>query len=91
MKKWIQSISGLSLIELLISATIMLAVFAMVFTAFIQTRKISLRNQMDAELIQNARIGLDEMARTIRMTGYRRDRAKGQAALLEAAPFQIIF
>lgn len=86
-----KSDSGLTLVELLVSAIIVLIVFAMVFTAFIQTRKISLRNQMDAEIIQNARIGLDEMVRTIRMIGYRRDREHGQVAIIEVAPFQIIF
>ncbi len=86
-----KSHSGFSLIELLISAIIMLILFAMVFTAFIQTRKISLRNHIDAEIIQNARIGVDEMVRTMRMIGYRRDRENEQVALIEAAPFQVIF
>ena len=86
-----RSTTGFSLIELLVSSTIMLIVFAMVFTAFIQTRKVSERNTMDAEILQNARIGLDEMARTLRMIGYRRDQAQGQVAIIEAAPFQIIF
>lgn len=86
-----KSTSGFSLIELLISSTIMLIVFTMVFTVFIQTRKISERNRMDAEILQNARIGLDEMARSLRMIGYRRDTEQGQAAIIEAAPFQIIF
>ncbi len=86
-----KSTSGFSLIELLVSATIMLIVFAMVFTAFIQTRKISERNTMDAEIMQNARIGLDEIARSLRMIGYRRDKERGQVAIIEAAPFQIIF
>jgi prepilin-type N-terminal cleavage/methylation domain-containing protein len=86
-----RSRSGFTLIELLVSSTILLIIFAMVFTAFIQTRKVSERNAMDAEILQNARIGLDEMARTFRMIGYRRDRAQGQVAIIEAAPFQIIF
>lgn len=83
--------SGLTLVELLIASTIMLFVFATVYTAFIQTRKVSLRNQMDTEILQNARIGLNEMARTLRMAGYQRDREHGQISLIEAAPFQIIF
>ncbi|GAK55993.1 Tfp pilus assembly protein PilW [Candidatus Vecturithrix granuli] len=86
-----KSTSGFSLIELLVSSTIMLIVFAMVFTAFIQTRKISERNTMDAEIVQNARIGLDEIARSLRMIGHRRDVDHGQVAIIEAAPFQIIF
>jgi hypothetical protein len=69
----------------------MLMVFALVYTAFIQTRKIALRNEMDVEILQNARIGLDEMMRTIRMIGYQRDRQRGQVAIIEAAPFQLIF
>jgi hypothetical protein len=83
--------SGLTLVELLVASTIMLVVFAMVYTVFIQTRKVSMRNQMDTEILQNARIGLDEMTRTFRMIGYHRDKAKGQVALIEAAPFQMIF
>ena len=83
--------SGLTLIEVLVASTIMLFVFAMVYTAFIQSRKVSIRNQMDVEILQNARIGLDEMSRKLRMIGYRRDKARGQVALIEAAPFQIIF
>ena len=86
-----RSTSGFSLVELLVSSTIMLIVFAMVFTAFIQTREVSERNTMDAEILQNARIGLDEMARVLRMIGYRRDQAHDQVAIIEAAPFQIIF
>ena len=86
-----RSESGFSLVEMLVSAMIMVIVFGMVFTAFVQTRKISVRNQRDAEILQNARIGIDEMARTFRMIGYRRDTARGQVALIEAAPFQIAF
>jgi prepilin-type N-terminal cleavage/methylation domain-containing protein len=82
---------GFSLVELLIAATIMLLVMTMVYTAFIQTRKVSVRNQMDADLLQNARIGLDEMTRAFRMIGYRRDEENRQVALIEAAPFQCIF
>jgi hypothetical protein len=63
----------------------------MVYTAFIQAQKIALRNEMDAEIMQNARIGLDEMTRTIRMIGYQRDRLHGQVPIIEAAPFQLIF
>lgn len=83
--------AGFSLVELLVASTIMLMVFAMVYTALIQTRKIALRHQMDAELLQHARIGVDELTRTLRMAGYRRDRVNGQPALLEAAPFQFTF
>ena len=83
--------AGFTLVELLVASTIMLIVFAMVYTAFIQTRKVSLRNQMDIEILQNARVGLDEMTRMLRMIGYQRDRVNGQVALIEAAPFQIIF
>jgi prepilin-type N-terminal cleavage/methylation domain-containing protein len=86
-----KSNSGFSLVELLVASTIMLLVLAMAYTAFIQTRKVSIRNQMDAEIIQNARVGLDEMARTLRMIGYQCDRNNGQVALIEAAPFQILF
>ncbi len=83
--------SGFSLVEMLVSSVVMLIVFAMVISAFVQSRKISRRNEMDVELLQSARIALDEMARTIRMAGYRRDKLHGQVALIEAAPFQIIF
>ncbi|PIE34356.1 hypothetical protein CSA56_08210 [candidate division KSB3 bacterium] len=88
---FIQSHAGLSLVELLVSMTVMLIVFAMVASAFLQTRKISVRNQLDVEIVQNARIGLDEIATTLRMIGYRRDVENGQPALIEAAPFQVIF
>ena len=91
MKNSMKTDSGLTLIEVLVASTIMLFVFAMVYTAFTHTRKVFIRNQMDTEILQNARIGLDEMSRAIRMIGYRRDKAKGQVALIEAAPFQIIF
>lgn len=80
---------GLTLVEMLIASTIMLIVFAMVYSAFLQTQNIALRNEMDAEIIQNARIGVDEVSRKIRMLGYGRDRARGQAAIIEAAPFQL--
>lgn len=83
--------SGLTLIEVLVASTIMLFVFAMVYTVFIQTRKVFIRNQLDAEIIQNARVGLDEMSRTFKMIGSGRDKVHGQVALIEAAPFQIIF
>jgi prepilin-type N-terminal cleavage/methylation domain-containing protein len=86
-----KSNSGFSLVELLIASTITLLVLSTVYTAFIQTRKVSIRNQMDTEILQNARIGLDEMVRTLRMIGYRRDWFNGQVAIIEAAPFQVIF
>jgi len=81
--------SGFTLVEMLISSTIMLIVFAMVYTAFMQTQKLALRNEIDAEIIQNARIGLDEITRKIRMLGYHRDGERGQVAIIEAAPFQL--
>jgi len=83
--------TGMTLVEMLVSMTVILIVFAMVASVFMQTRKISARDQMDVEIIQNARIGLNEIARLLRMTGYQRDRENGQVALLEAAPFQVIF
>jgi len=83
--------AGFSLVEFLVSATILLILFAMLFSAFLQSRRISERNQADAEILQEARVGLDEMARTLRMIGHGRDRENGQPAIIEAAPFQIIF
>ena len=82
---------GFSLLEMLVSATIMLILFAMVAAAFLQTRKISLRRQLEVETLQNARIALDEMIRTFRAIGFQRDQVRGQVALIEAAPFQVIF
>jgi prepilin-type N-terminal cleavage/methylation domain-containing protein len=87
----LQGNPGFTLVEVLVSVTILTIVLAMVFTAFMHTRKIALRHQLDMDIMQHARIGLNEMARTIRMIGYGRDARKGQAALIEAAPFQIIF
>lgn len=82
--------TGFSLVELLIASTIMLLVLAMVYTGFIQMRKIVLRHQMDADITQYARVGIDELARTVRMIGYHRDIENGQPAIIEAAPFQLI-
>jgi hypothetical protein len=82
---------GYSLVELLVAATIMLMVLAMVYTAMLQTRKIALRNEIDVEIVQHARIAVDEMARTLRLTGYGIDRPAGQFAVIEAAPFQLLF
>ena len=87
----LHSQAGFSLLEMLVSATIMLMLFAMVATAFLQTRKISLRRQLEVENLQNARIAINEMSRTLRMIGFQRDRKNGQVALIEAAPFQMIF
>lgn len=39
--------AGFSLVEMLVAAAIMLLVFAMMFTAFLQARKISIRNEFD--------------------------------------------
>ena len=86
-----RSDSGFSLVEVLVSTAILLIVVAMVATAFVQTRKISSRNQMDVEIIERARIGIDKLARSLRMIGFRRDTEHTQAAFIEAAPFQIIF
>ena len=82
---------GFSLLEMLVSSTILLILFAMVATAFLQTRKISLRRQLEVEALQNARIAINEMTRTFRMIGFQRDQENGQVALVEAAPFQVIF
>ena len=79
------------MLEMLVSATIMLIFFAMVATAFLQTRKISLRRQLEVETLQHARIAINEMTRNFRSIGFQRDRVHGQVALIEAAPFQIIF
>lgn len=87
----LRSQSGFSLLEMLVSATIMLMLFAMVATALLQTRKISLRRQLEVENLQNARIAIGEMSRVFRLIGFQRDRENGQAALIEAAPFQVIF
>lgn len=83
--------AGLSLVEILITLVIVSFIFAMVYTAFIQTRKVSIRNQADTEILQSARIVLDEMSRTLRMIGYGCDTDNEQVAFIEAAPFQISF
>ncbi len=87
----IRSHAGFSLLEMLVSAAIMLMLFVLVATAFLQTRKISLRRQLEVETLQNARIAINEMSRTLRMIGFQRDQTHEQVALIEAAPFQVIF
>ena len=82
---------GFTLLELLISMAITMMVFAIVATVFLQMRKVSRRQEMDVAMIQEARIGVAEMARLIRMAGYRRDSEHGQPAIIEAAPFQLTF
>ncbi|PID60194.1 hypothetical protein CSB45_00615 [candidate division KSB3 bacterium] len=83
--------AGFSLLEMLVSTTILLIVFAMVGTAFLHSRKISLCRRLEVDTLQNARIAIDEMTRTFRAIGFHRDKKNGQVALIEAAPFQIIF
>jgi len=82
---------GFTLLELLISMAITLMVFAIVATVFLQMRKVSLRQEMDVAMIQEARLGVDEMARLIRMVGYDCDQKNEQPAIIEAAPFQFTF
>ncbi len=91
MRRSTLSTQGFTLLELLISMTITVMVFAIVATVFLQMRKVSLRQEMDVAMIQEARIGVDEMARLIRMAGYNRDKEHGQPAVIEAAPFQFTF
>ena len=86
-KQW--SIKGFTLVELLVSMTIALMVFALVGTVFLDMKKYMLRQEIQVAMIQNARIGIDEMARLIRMAGYHRDAENGQVTMIEAAPFQI--
>ncbi|GAK53690.1 type IV pilus assembly protein PilW [Candidatus Moduliflexus flocculans] len=85
------STRGFTLLELLISMAITVGVFAIVATVFLQMRKVSARQEMDVAMIQEARLGVDEMARLIRMVGFNRDVQHGQPAIIEAAPFQFTF
>lgn len=85
------STRGFTLLELLISMAITVGVFAIVATVFLQMRKVSARQEMDVAMIQEARLGVDEMARIIRMVGYDRDVKNKQPATIEAAPFQFTF
>ena len=85
------STQGFTLLELLISMAITMMVFVMVATVFLQMRKVSRRQEMDVAMIQEARIGVAEMARLIRMAGYHRDNEHEQPAIIEAAPFQLTF
>lgn len=81
----------MTLVELLVSMAIALMVFALVGMVFLDMKKYMLRQEIQAAMIQNARIGLDEMARLIRMAGYHCDAENGQVTLIEAAPFQLTF
>ena len=81
----------MTLVELLVSMAIALMVFALVGMVFLDMKKYMLRQEIQVAMIQNARIGLDEMARLIRMAGYNCDAENGQVTLIEAAPFQLTF
>ena len=91
MPRRIDSTRGMTLVELLVSMAIALMVFALVGMVFLDMKKYMLRQEIQVAMIQNARIGLDEMARLIRMAGYNCDAENGQVTLIEAAPFQLTF
>lgn len=65
-----RTISGFTLVELIISMAIGLIVLAALYSVFImQNRTLSTQEQI-AEMQQNARIGMDIMQRDIRIAGY---------------------
>lgn len=65
-----KSVQGFSLIELLLAMSIGLVVLISTYSLFtIQSRHFSMQEQR-AEMLQNARAGLDLITREIRMAGY---------------------
>jgi len=70
MRKDRRTISGFTLVELIITMAIGMIVLAALYSVFImQNRTLSAEEQITA-MQQNARIGMDIMLRDIRMAGY---------------------
>jgi prepilin-type N-terminal cleavage/methylation domain-containing protein len=61
---------GFTLVELLVAMAISGIVIAAVYTAFITQQKSYTIQDQVAEIQQNARVGLDMIAREVRMAGY---------------------
>ena len=75
------SVQGFSLIELLLAMSIGLVVLISTYNLFtIQSRHFSMQEQK-AEMLQNARAGLDLMTREILMAGYNPNTTAGLVTL----------
>jgi type II secretory pathway pseudopilin PulG len=62
--------AGFTILEALISLTIFLAVVAAVLSTYAPSRTIYARGERKADIQQNARLAMGEMARQVRMAGY---------------------
>lgn len=70
MRKAKRTISGFTLVELIIAMAIGLIILGALYSVFtMQNRTLSIQEQM-TEMQQNARIGMEIMLRDIRMAGY---------------------
>lgn len=87
----ISSEKGFTLLEVLVTTTLFLIIFIISLEFFQQHQKLYLQYRSDTELTQNARIALETISYDLRIIGYHLDHQEKQPALIEAAPFQIIF
>ncbi len=77
---------GFTLLEALISLSIFSVVFVSLLSMYTPTREIYARGERTAELQQNGRLAMSEMARQIRLAGYFPENFNGAASPpLEAA------
>lgn len=65
-----RSQAGFSILEALISLSIFLAVLAAVLATYTPSRRLYTRGERKADIQQNARLAMAEMAKQIRMAGF---------------------
>ncbi len=78
---------GFSLLEVLVTTALFSVVLAGVYLLYTTMQETFARGEMQSDLQQNARVGLDRMVQELRMTGYDRQRALDQVA---SQPFNAI-
>jgi prepilin-type N-terminal cleavage/methylation domain-containing protein len=71
---------GFSLLEILIVGALFSVVIAGVYLLYTAMQGTLTRGEMKSDLQQNARVGLDRLARELRMAGYDPENALGQVA-----------
>ncbi len=78
---------GFSLLEVLVTTALFSVVLAGVYLLYTTMQDTFARGEMQSDLQQNARVGLDRMVQELRMAGYDRQRALEQVA---SQPFNAV-
>jgi len=82
---------GFTLVELMIALVVAGLAAVAAVTVFSAQNKAADRNAAQTDAQQNARAAVDQLTRELRMAGTNLDKFHKQNALLDAAPYQVVF